>query len=321
MNIGITGATGLLGFNILKQLQNKTNYSVKILIRKDVDYIKNSDADIYYGNLSDIQSLEKFCNGLDAVIHCAAVISIGNKKRDDVFKANVTGTENIVASCKKAKVKRFVHISSIDALIHTPLDIPLDENRPLALNSPFDYAKSKAIAEQFVLKQNSNDFQVVVLNPTAIIGSNDYKPSLIGKTIKNIIEDKFPALIHGGYNWVDVRDVAKAAVSAVENGKTGERYIISGEWMSLTEVARVARLKAGKKSNLPVLPMWFIYAILPLVTFFTKITGINTIFTKESIKILVSGNRNIKNEKAVKDLKFKPTPLIKTIEETVEWFI
>ncbi len=319
MKIGITGVTGHVGFNVLREL-SFLGYETKVLVRNGSDLLDAFDTEPVKGDLTDRKSLTAFCRNLDVVIHLAALISIGNKSYKKVFETNVTGTGNLVEECKNAGVKRFIHISSIHALEHRPLDKPMDENRPYTSNKKIAYEYTKALAEQFVLNSNTSGFETVVLNPTGILGPYDYKPSYLGRFLIMVYKGTLPGLVKGGYDWVDVRDVAKAAISAIEKGKAGERYILSGKWQSIKDVADMVCAVKGKRCKIPVLPLWLAKTGVPFMGAFSKITGKSPLYTSESLFILQSGNKNIVNEKARKYLGFKPRPLKDSVTDTIEWF-
>jgi len=320
MKIGITGASGFMGVNILKLLKGNKDYSLKLLLREEPSYMREFKYDKVMGDLADKNALQEFCTDVDVIIHLAAAISIESKNNDLVMETNVIGTKNLVEAAKKAGVRRLVHFSSIHALQHQPLDVLMDENRPLALNSILEYERTKAMGEEYVMKNNSETFQVIILNPTAIIGPNDYKPSLIGLMVQKIVVGKLPALVHGGYDWTDVRDIAKAAIVAITQGKPGQRYILSGTWLPISELALLIGQTAGKQSKIPVIPIWIANMGVPFIKLYASITKTQPLYTYQSLKILQEGNRNIQSNKAKADLGYEPRELEETIKDTVAWF-
>jgi dihydroflavonol-4-reductase len=319
MKVGITGVTGHVGFNVLRALYPE-GHRIKVLVRNKTGLFKDYDIELVKGDITRKETLTAFCKDLDAVIHLAALISIGNDNYGKVYDANVTGTENLVEACKDAGVKRFVHFSSIHALEHKPYDEPMDETRPLTQNKKIAYEYTKALAEQYVLKQNRPGFTTVVLNPTAIVGPYDYKPSFVGRFLIMVYKGVLPGLVPGGYNWVDVRDVAGAAVTALSKGKGGERYILSGQWQPLKTVAGIVCEAKGVKNKIPVLPLWLAKTGVPFLSAFSKITGKSPLYTNESLYILQSGNRKIINAKARKQLDFSPRPLHESVTGAISWF-
>ena len=319
MKIGVTGASGHIGANLTRLLLEK-KFSVSILEHTDNRAVEGLTVETIKGSLDDQKSLENFCQGLDVVFHLAARISIGTNSFETLHKVNVEGTQNLVFSCKKAGVKRIIYFSSIHALDHRPLDQPMDESRTLVQGSPQAYERTKSMGEAWILAQKTEQFEVVVLNPTAVVGPLDHKPSLMGELLLRMYKGKIPGLIPGGYNWVDVRDVAEAASNAIFRGKSGEHYILSGNWYSLKEYAETLQEVTGKKIRKVVLPFWLARIGVPFIKIGSLITKSQPLYTNESLDIVSEGNKNILNEKARKELGFNPRPLSESLKDAFIWF-
>ncbi len=318
LRIGITGATGHVGLNLVRELC-KLNRSVKVLIHKSTLSYKNSRITEVKGSLLDEESLIEFCKGLDVVIHLAAIISIGQESKKKVHQTNVLGTMNLVRAAKKGKVKRFIHFSTIHALVQEPIDIQMNESKELATNSKLNYERTKALSEQWVMKQNSPSFNVISLNPTSIIGPEDHQPSLIGEFLIMAYRGKIPAIVPGGYNWVDVRDVVVATINCIEMGKPGNRYILGGSWVSIKEFSDLFFLVSDKNKKLPVIPIWLARIGIPFMGLYSILIGSKPIYTRESLLIIQSGNRKISSDKAKADIGFKSRPLNITLHDTYTW--
>ncbi len=319
MKIAVTGASGHIGVNLCRELIEK-GHAVRALVHKNDHGIREIPVEYIQGDLMDPSSLSRLVDGVHIVFHLAAVISIQVKKKEELFAKNVGGTENILRACRRAGVERFIHFSSIHALVHKPFDLILDESRPLALNDRVEYSRSKALAEQRVQEAVKDGLDAVILNPTAVIGPFDYVPSLLGRALVLIHQGKIPALIHGGYDWVDARDVAKAAVVAIEKGKTGERYILSGHWRTLCELAeevyQISRVRFKKftcSSGLARIG-------LPFLKLYCRLNSTQPLYTKDSLKILQTGHSRISSEKAKKSLGFIPRPIEETLRDTYDWY-
>lgn len=319
MKIAITGANGHVGASLVRLLL-KENHEVRVLIHTGSRALQGLQVESVKGGLEDISALEKLCRDREIVFHLAAKITIDSEKYDEIYKINVEGTKNVAIAAREAGVKRFIHFSSIHALQQFPQDKPLDETRPPALHSGMVYDRTKALAEEWIMKQNSPDFQVIILNPTAIIGPHDYQPSYLGQVIRLIYKGMLPGLVPAGYNWVDVRDVAQAAVIAMEKGEPGERYLLSGEWQSLKTLAGMICGAKNKKCRLPVFPFWLARMGIPFMAMYARWKHRDPLYTKTSLAILQSANRNIINDKARKTLGFSPRKLDESIADTVAWF-
>jgi len=318
MKIGITGANGHVGGNLVRRLL-KEDLDIRVLQYHEHKAIDGLKVETVIGDLNQPESLDRFCKGVDIVFHLAAKISIGQNSFDSLYKINVEGTQNLVTSAKKAGVKRFIHFSSIHAYIHFPLDEPMDETRPLAIDSKIAYERTKSLAQEWILKQQADNFDVIVLNPTSIIGPVDYKQSLQGQFIIQVYDGKIPGLIPGGYDWVDVRDVCEAAYNAIYQGKGGEKYILSGYYKSVTDFVKLIAQVTDRKIKLPVFPLWMAYMGVPFMFVWSKISGDKPLFTKQALDILQMGNRQIKNDKARKELGYNPRPLAESLNDTINW--
>jgi dihydroflavonol-4-reductase len=319
MNVGITGANGHVGANLVRRLL-KENFKIRVLQYRDHEGFDGLEVEVVTGDLNDSESLVRFCDNMDVVIHLAAKISIGHNTYEDLYKTNVEGTRNLAKISKKAGVKRFIHFSTIDALEHKPLDEPMDESRPLRKNSDIAYEKTKSLAEEWITQQQGPGFDVIILNPTAIFGPYDYKPSLLGQVIMQIYNGTLPGLIPGGYNWVDIRDVCEAARNAIYQGRGGERYLLSGHYKSVIDLAKLVHEITDKKMKIPILPLWLAYAGTPLIYIWSKLSNQKPVYTKHSLDILQAGNKNILNEKARRELGFNPRPLADSLKDTLNWF-
>jgi len=318
MKIGITGANGHVGGNLIRRLL-KEKRSIRVLQYHDHKAFDGQDVEVVVGDLNQPESLDRFCKDVDVIFHLAAKISIGQNSFDSLYKINVEGTKNLVASSKKAGVKRFIHFSSIHAYIHFPLDEPMDESRPLATDSKIAYERTKSITQEWILKQQTDDFDIIVFNPTSIIGPVDYKPSLQGQFIAQVYEGTLPGLIPGGYDWVDVRDVCEAACNAIYQGKGGGKYILSGHYKSVTDFVQLIGQVTDRKIKLPVFPLWMAYIGVPFMFMWSKVTGQKPLFTKQALDILQMGNRHIINDKARKELGYNPRPLAESLNDTINW--
>ena len=319
MKIAVTGANGHVGFNLCKALVQQGHH-VTILKHKNDYAIRNVDVESIRGDLLDKESLIRLLTGIEIVFHLAARISIKGDRDGMVWKINALGTKNIVDAALATGVKRFIHFSSIHAFRQNPQDQVLDETRSLVTNDGFAYDRSKAEGEKIVMNALKNGLDGIILNPTAIIGPDDFEPSLIGKAVIGLYTNKIPCLVPGGYNWVDVRDVVTAAITAIEKGCTGEKYLLAGQWRSLREVSQLISDTAGIKTTQFEIPLWIAKAGLPFITLYSIMAKAEPLYTSESLAIIRQGSKMISNEKAKRDLFFNPRSLEDTIHDTLEWF-
>ena len=325
MKIGVTGSSGLVGFNFCVEAL-KNNDSLNILIRKDTDYLKQIDAKVYYGDLNDIKVLDKFCEGCDVIIHSAAMISIGLDSYDEVYEVNYLGTKNLLESSKKMKVKKFIYISSINAFNKNPVTEKLDETRELVKRGNA-YDMTKAMGQELVM--NTDGIEKVSINPTSILGRYDFKPSRLGKVIKTLYAGKLPFLVNGGLDVIDVEDLSRAIYSSIKNGRDGETYIISGKWRSFKEINNSVQKRRDNKSFVIFFPKLVVEMNLPLLSLLPKsilrkaadfngkyFPGLESL-TKESIENIINFPKNIDNSKAKNDLGLTISSLDKTVKDSI----
>ena len=222
MRIGVTGASGMVGINVCKEILSNGD-ELNILIREDVSYLDGLSCNKFYGDLSDIDTLEKFCDKCDVIIHSAAMISIGFDAYDQVYEVNFVGTKNLLDASIKKKVKKFIFISTVNAYDKKPLDQNFDEKRELVRKGNA-YDMTKALAQELVT--STEEIETVSINPTSVLGKNDFKPSRLGKIIKGVYSGKLPFLVDGGLDVIDVGDLSKAIYSSISNGRDGDLVVL-----------------------------------------------------------------------------------------------
>lgn len=318
MKIAVTGANGHVGLNLCKALLEH-GHQIKALKHFHSQGIELLPVAIIKGDLLDNRSLIPLLEEVDVVFHLAARISITGDPDGMVNRINAEGTRNMLETAFKCKVKRFIHFSSIHAFQQQPQGKPLDESRPLVTDEGFAYDRSKAAGERAVMEAAKNGLDALVLSPTAIIGPSDPEPSLIGNAVIDIYNHRIPSLVPGGYDWVDVRDIVSAAISAIDKGRTGEKYLLSGHWHSLQEFSALIEQHSGRKTIRTVLPMWVARTGLPFITLYSTLSGTKPLYTSESLTIIHEGNRMISHDKATRELDFNPRPLTDTIRDFLAW--
>lgn len=319
MKIAITGASGHVGNVLCRELAEK-GMKLKILLFKNKMMHFDINAEFVVGNILDKKVLKELISGCDIVYHLAAKISIDNKHRDDVFEVNVQGTQNVIEVCLEQKVKRLIHISTVHSFKSFDPDELLDENNPVNLASKMAYEASKAKAEMLILEAVKDGLNAVILNPSAIIGPFDYQPSYLGQALIKIYKNKLPMLVSGGYDFVDVRDVVDAAVNAATMSRIGERYILSGQWLSLKELSEIISKLYSRKTPTFIAPMALAKIGLPFIQAWAKLSRQHPLYTADSLEILKQSNKKMSHQKAGKELGYHPRPIEKTLKDTLDWF-
>jgi dihydroflavonol-4-reductase len=318
MKIAVTGASGHIGSCLVQELK-KRGAAIKVLVHKFRSDLDELDVEIVQGNLLEPESLITFCKGADVVFHLAAQIAIENRSSGHVYETNVTGTRNMLEAAIHEGVRKFIHFSSIHAFkIGSPGQM-INEGTSLVETNKTVYEFTKAEGEREVMKAVKGGLDAVILNPTAVIGPYDYRGSLLGQALLKIYQNKLAFLVSGGYNWVDVRDVVSAAINAIDSGRKGENYILSGEFRSLQELSAVISKLSGCRIPLNV-PVSLARIACPFIQLYSSVTKEQPLYTSQSLDILVNSPVNISNQKAITELGFVPRSLEQTLRDTFDWY-
>lgn len=268
MKVLVTGATGFLGGWLVERLLDE-GHEVRVIQRKKTQiegakgFVELKNLDVVPGDVTDSQSLASACAGMDTVFHLAGLIAYTRSERAAMERVNVQGTANVVAACKKAGVRRLVHLSSVVAV-----GASFDGKAPLNENSPYNvhhldlgYFETKHEAEKIVKSACSDgSIDAVMINPSTIYGRGDAKKGSRGTQVK-VAQGRFPFYPPGGVSVVAVEDVIEAILAAWMKGRNGERYIISGENLLIKDVFDLIAQEAGVKPPWLALPRPAIFAI------------------------------------------------------------
>jgi len=319
----VTGAAGHLGGAVTKALSDRGKTVCALCLPGEKHLPPGEHVKIFSGDVCDTGSIEEiFRSCADksvTVIHCAGIVSIASKFDQKVYDVNVTGTKNIVSLCEKYKIKKLIYISSVHAIPELPDTGTITE---VAGFSPDDvvgsYAKTKAEASQYVLDYAKRGNDASIIHPAGIVGPGDFGGGHTTQLIIDFYKGGLISGIDGGYDFVDVRDVADGIASCCENGRSGECYILSGQYLKVYELLDMLHEITGKKKVKSVLPLWFARLTAPLSEAYYKILRQPPLFTAYSIYTL-NTNANFSSEKAVKELGYTTRPMEQTLADTVKW--
>jgi dihydroflavonol-4-reductase len=319
MLAAVTGASGHLGANLVRLLISR-DWKVRALVHRDTRALDGIQVERVTGDILDEESLRLAFKGVNIVFHLAARISVAKWDAKHVEEINITGVQNVVNACAYTGVQRLVHTSSFHAHVQEPLDETLDESRPLiTTGSSPPYNRSKAKGEQIVRTAISKGLDAVIITPSGMIGPYDFQPSHFGTALLAIAQGKLQALVDAGLDWVDTRDVAEGMIHASEQADSGKKYILSGHWASLQDIAQQVINFSGHSLPRMVLPIWIAKASAPFISTLDRIRGNRPLFTSISIKELES-NKNLSHNTASKELGYEPRSLENTITDTLHWF-
>ena len=294
--------------------------TVRLLVHEDTRALEGLAAERVQADLTDPESLRRSFRGAEIVYHLGASISLDRRYTETMRRVNLEGTRNVILACRQCSVRRLIHFSSIEALADLNPVKESDESNPLA--GPVDttkYGWTKAESERLVLQAASDGLDAVILSPTAIVGPFDYKPSYMGRSLLDLYHSRLPALVLGGFNWVDVRDVVEATLAARDRGRAGERYILSGTWRSLPEMAALVKEISGRDGSRPVLPVWIARAAARIAGGLPGLSSKYPAFTLDAL-IAIGKHRKVSCEKARRELGYAPRPLEVTLRDTFGWF-
>lgn len=323
----VTGAAGHLGSHVVRELLSQGKQVRALVLPNETcpDFIDVNRHMLteYTGNVCDpsslVQIFDDILPGKFIVIHCAGIISIVKKEDRRVYDVNVGGTANIIEICKKYPVKRLVYISSVHAIPPLPHGQVMKEVTSFDPDAvPGYYDKTKAIATQLVLDATKNGLDAVVVHPSGIIGPHGLPTGNMAQLITLYVHGKLPAAIHGGFDFVDVRDVANGIVAAAGEGKSGECYILSNRFVDIKEMFDIlSEVSTLKKLNL-YLPLWIVKAFAPFAEIYYRLAHKTPLFTRYSLETL-SGNAMYSHDKASRELNYSTRPLRETLIDTVLW--
>ncbi len=322
MQAFVTGGTGFVGGNLIRQLLN-SGIKVRALVRSDSDQrnLKDLAIDQVSGDLDNQELLEKAMQGCEWLFHVAAHYSLCLKDSQAIYKANVEGTKKTFAAAHTAKVKRIVHTSSVAAIGLAPEGKIADESTTTTVDQLIsDYKKSKFLAEQLAFAAAKDGLPVIIVNPSTPIGPYDVKPTPTGDIVLKFLRRQMPVYVHTGLNLVDVRDVAQGHILAAEKGRIGERYILGNKNVTLKEILdileKITGLPAPKHSIPHFIPM--------LVSYFDELLLSKLLNRQPTVTIngakMACHPMYYHSEKAVRELGLPQSPIETALQDAVTWF-
>ncbi len=323
MKAFLTGATGFLGSHVARVLADQ-GAELRLLVRptSNLKNLEGLKAETVAGDLRDPASLEKAMSGCDTVFHVAADYRLWVTDPNDMYRSNVEGTRAVLEAARKNGVKNVVYTSSVATIGFTRSGQPADEDSPVSLADMIGhYKRSKFMAEQIALDAGrSGGMRVVTVNPTTPIGERDIKPTPTGRIVVDFLKRKFPAYVETGLNLVDVCECARGHVAALEKGKSGERYILGGENLTLKQILDKLGAISGLPSPTVKLPYFVAYlagAVDQAVS--GRILGKEPRATIESVRM---GKKKMwaSSDKAERELGWRIVSPDAALRRAVEWF-
>jgi dihydroflavonol-4-reductase len=322
MKAFVTGATGFVGSHVARVLAEQ-GADLRLLVRSgsDLRNLEALKADRVVGDLRDPGSLEKGMAGCEVVFHVAADYRLWVRDPDQMYRANVEGTRAILEAARKNGVRRVVCTSSVATMGFTANGRPADENSPVSLEAMIGhYKRSKFMAEQVAMAAGRSGMDVVVVNPTTPVGEQDIKPTPTGRIIVDFLKKKFPAYVDTGLNLVDVRECARGHVAALDKGRSGERYILGSENLTLKQILDKLAAITGLRSPRVRVPY-----VMALATGVVDEVVTGHILGREpraTIDAVRMGRKKMfaSSAKAERELGWKVVPVDGALRRAVTWF-
>lgn len=298
--------------------------SLRLLTRQTsrLDSLAGIDAEMVTGDLREPEKLRSALVGCYALVHVAADYRLWVRDPDQMYAANVNGTRELLKLACEAGVERVVYTSSVATMGFKKDGTIVDEESPVSLSEMIGhYKRSKFLGELEAIKAAKAGQHVMILNPTTPIGPGDSKPTPTGRIIVDFLNRNFPAYVDTGLNLVDVSEVARMHVVALERGTPGERYILGGENLTLKQI--LDRMSAI--TGLPSPTMKVPHAVAMAFAFFDenftgKLRGKEPRATVEAVRM---GKKMMfaSSAKAERDLGFQVLPVYSALRAAIEWFV
>lgn len=322
MKVLVTGGTGFIGSHLIKLLLQK-GYTVRAIYRKEKSKLltteENEKIDWVQGDVLDTYSLEKAMGGVEAVFHCAAMVSFDARQRDELLKTNIEGTANVINVMLDKGIEKIVHLSSVAALGRSSGTEKIDEDADW-LDGKYNsqYAVSKYRSEMEVWRGVAEGLQAVVVNPGIVLGEGDWNVG--SNKLFKTIHDKFPFYTKGITSFVDVRDVVNAMVQLFEQNIFSERFIISTGTYSYKNIFDLMAQHFGVKSPNREAKPWMIAMVWRWYELKKWVSKSEQTITQETARS-AQATYEYDNNKLIKFLpEFTYTAIEDTIERTCTFY-
>lgn len=314
----VTGATGHLGINLVLALLAQGHVVRALSHTTAVPSLLGTKERLEWraGDVLNIESLERAFEGADGVFHLAGKISIEGDPGGEVWRANVEGARLVAEAALRSGAARLVYCCSVHALHMDASTQTLDETLGLCddqAERPI-YDRSKAAGLRGVEAVAEKGLRVVSVLPSGVIGPHDLAPSRMGRVLGDLRAGRLPALTGGGFDFVDVRDVASGMISAMERENPGPRYVLGGHYTTISALAQRAALAAGFKPPRFVAPLSLARISAPLALFWSRCRGQEPLYTPESIRAL-QNSRPTDSSRAQQELDYESRSLDDTLRD------
>lgn len=321
--VAVTGAGGFLGSQVCRAL-TKRGYRVIGMVRAGSRNGLPADlagrVESRAGDMLDRDSLAAAVRGADAVVHCAAVVSIDTADGEQIRAVNLAGVRNLIQTCINQGIPRLTHVSSVHAYAGLR-GTELNPASPLAVDSPVPYCAAKAEAQLAVMQAMERGLlRGCVVCPSGIVGPGDHRPSIVGRLVMDMARRQLPLLIDEGYWWCDVRDVADAIAASVSAPDDGAIYFTPGNYAKFGCMTGICSEALGYDVTRPVVPYWLAFAGLPFVRAYAAARRMSPLYSRTSLHLARNCPDGVDDASARGVLGYAPRSLRDSIRDTLAWF-
>ena len=321
----VTGATGFLGRAVAEELVRR-KAQVHALVLHDDPYtdLLPKEVRTVIGDVCDKSSLSDFFADADSrtcVIHCAGIVSVASRPGPRLYQVNVGGTWKVLRQCMEHDVGKMVYVSSVHAIPEKPKGCIISEDcefSPGLVDG--DYAKSKAAATELVFDAAERGLNASIVFPSGIIGPGDLQGGSFTSMAKSFLSGKLPFAVRGGYDFVDVRDVARGILACSESGEPGKGYILSGCYVTIRRMLQLVGKAAKLKYRSICLPLGLARLAAPYYERRSLRERKPLFFTPYSVSVLAS-NGQFSHATASERFAYQPRPIEETLGDMTAWLL
>ena len=321
----VTGATGFLGRAVAEELVRR-KAQVHALVLHDDPYINLLPKEVHtvIGDVCAENSLTDCfadADGRTCVIHCAGIVSVASRPGPKLYQVNVGGTWRVLRQCMERNVGKMVYVSSVHAIPEKPKGCIIKEDcefSPGLVDG--DYAKSKAVATELVLNAAERGLNASIVLPSGIIGPGDIQGGSFTSMAKSFLSGRLPFAVRGGYDFVDVRDVANGILDCSESGEPGKGYILSGHYVTIRRMLQLV----GKTAKLKYRPICLPLGLAKLAAPYYERRSLKDrkplFYTPYSVSVLASNGR-FSHAAASERFAYQPRPVEETLRDMTAWLL
>ena len=328
MKVFVTGATGLLGNNLVRELLEQGHEVVALARSKNKTeklFPGEDRIEWVFGDMTDVPAFAESLVGCDVLFHTAAYFREYYSNETEAWKRlteiNIEGTDRVLKAAQSKGVRTAIYVSSSGTIGRKPDGSPGDEETaPPEIAKDNLYFKSKVIVDKNVAEfSKTSDMKVIQILPAWMFGVGDIGPTASGQLVLDFLNGNFPGIFEGGSSIVDARDVSRAMIESVDKGENGENYIVGGNFHTIDDMAGFLADATGKKKPWLRVPTFMLLSIATLSGVFSKLTGRPNSVSKQVVKTMLA-KLEVDSSKAVNAFGIEFTPFKNTIANEVKWY-